>query len=101
MPDFIVSSFCPRRESNFRGYCDVTLQHGIRLVRCSVFVVDGVASVAPPTRMAFRGDGEVIRTKKGRPERQKIIRFDTPEAQQEWSDAVVAALRAAHPGALA
>jgi phosphoribosylformimino-5-aminoimidazole carboxamide ribonucleotide (ProFAR) isomerase len=51
--------------------------------------------------MAFRGDGEVIRTKKGRPERQKIIRFDTPEAQQEWSDAVVAALRAAHPGALA
>jgi hypothetical protein len=73
----------------------------MRLHRCTVFAKDGRAWVGPPSKQVIGRDGTVQRNTDGKPRYEPTVSFVDRATQDRWSYAVIEALRAAHPEALA
>jgi hypothetical protein len=84
-----------------RGFCDVSLPSGMILYRCSVFGKDGKAWASAPSKQVIGRDGTVQRSANGKVRYEPTVAFVDRATQERWSAAVIEALRAAHPEALA
>ena len=74
---------------------------GMILFRCPVFVKGDRAWAAPPAKPIVSRDGSVARSSDGKNRYEQVVGFTDRWTQERWSNAVVEALRAEHPEALA
>lgn len=96
-----IENFKPMNAGALRGFCDVTLPSGMVLHRCSVFAKDDRAWASAPSKQVIGRDGTVQRTADGKVRYEPTVSFVDRATQDRWSAAVIEALRAAHPEALA
>ena len=101
MSAMIVSDFKPIRAGAMRGFADVHLPSGMILHRCSIFAKDGKAWASPPSKQVIGRDGTVQKTADGKTRYEPTVSFVDRATQERWSNAVIEALRLAHPEALA
>jgi hypothetical protein len=95
-----ISDFKPVAAGAMVGFCDVHQPSGMTLHRCTVFSKDGRAWAAPPSKQVISRDGTVQRTADGKARYEPTVSFVDRATQSRWSDAVIAALRQAHPEVL-
>jgi hypothetical protein len=100
-PAMQVSDFKPVAAGALRGFCDVVMPSGMKLHRCSIFAKDGKAWAGPPSKQVIGKDGTVQRDANGKVRYEPTVSFADRATQDRWSEAVITALRAAHPEALA
>jgi hypothetical protein len=81
-----------------RGLAD-TRFGAIEFYGCPVHVAGSRRWVSPPGRPMLDADGQLLREPDGRPRYGKVIGFMTHGTRRRWSDAILAALDAAHPEA--
>lgn len=95
-----VSDWRPLRRDALRGFCTATLPSGMVLHEISVLVSNGKSWASPPSKPMVDRDGRAMLDDNGKRRYQQLIEFATEEIRDRFSSAVVAALLAAHPGAL-
>ncbi len=100
-PGLVIDAFQPMTVGALKGFADISMGSGLRLLRCSVFLKDGRSWVAPPARQIVGRDGVALRTSDGRPRYEPCVSFRDRATADRWSGAVIAALRVAFPEALA
>jgi hypothetical protein len=101
MSAITVENFKPISAGAMRGFCDVTLPSGMVLHRCSIFAKDGKAWASPPSKQVIGRDGTVQKTTDGKARYEPTVSFTDRATGERWSNAVIEALQAAEPEALA
>ena len=101
-PGLVIDTFAPLAAGGaLRGFADLTLPSGLRLFRCGIFAKGERAWAAPPAKQVIGRDGQVQRGSDGKTRYEATVGFRDRATQDRWSAAVIAALRVAHPEALA
>ena len=95
-----ISDWKPLRKGALRGFLTATLPSGLVVHEISVLVSNGKAWASPPSKPLLDRDGRVMVNDAGKRRYAAIIEFVSKETRDRWSEAVVAALLAAHPEAL-
>lgn len=96
-----VSDFKPLQAGSLVGFCDVHQPSGMTLLRCGIFQKDGRIWAAPPSKQIVGRDGAMRRSSDGKAQYEQTATFADRATRARWSDAVIAALKAAYPEALA
>jgi hypothetical protein len=91
----------PTPAAVLRGFADVTMPDGMILYRCTVFMKDGHAWAAPPSKQIIERDGSVSRTPDGKVRYEPTVSFVDRATTDRWSKLVIEALKISHPEALA
>jgi hypothetical protein len=94
---FEITDFKSVRAGPMIGLADVTLPSGMILHRCGIFIKDGKAWAAPPSKQVIGRDGSVQKTVDGKTRYEPTVSFVDRATQERWSAAVVEAVRRAHP----
>ncbi len=95
-----VSDWRPLRKGALRGFVTATLPSGMILHEISVLETNGKAWCSPPSKPMVDRDGRVMLDDNGKRRYSPIIEFSSKEIRDRFSASVIAALLAAHPGAL-
>jgi hypothetical protein len=66
----------------------------------SVFATNGKAWCSPPSKPMIDHDGRVLLDDKGKRRYSPVIEFTDKVTRDRFSSSIIAALLAAHPGAL-
>jgi hypothetical protein len=66
---------------------------------CTILDGPNGAWASPPARPMVNRDGTVLKDDAGKIRYQSLVEFSSKAVRTAWSDAVVEALRAAHPEA--
>jgi hypothetical protein len=98
--EIVVSDWKPLRRGTLRGFVTATLPSGLIMHEISVFVSNGRAWAMPPSKPMIDRNGCVMLDDAGKKRYSPLFEFASPEIRHRWSEAVVAALLAAHPEAL-
>lgn len=96
----MVQNFKPMSAGALIGIVDVTLPSGMVLYHCSIFRKDDRIWASPPSKQVIGRDGTVQRTADGKARYEQVVSFVDRSTGERWSNAVIAALRLAHPEAL-
>jgi DNA-binding cell septation regulator SpoVG len=100
MAAITISDWKPLRKGALRGFCTATLPSGMVIYEISVLVSNGKPWCSPPSKPMIDRDGRAMLDDAGKRRYSKIIEFTTKDTRDRFSDAVIAALVAAHPEAL-
>jgi hypothetical protein len=96
----ICEKWVARHSNTLRGFADVLLeQTHLKIRDCAIFEKDGRRWVMLPGRPMLDRDGVALRDEDGKPKYARILEFDTREAGDEFSRAVIAAVLAQFPNA--
>jgi hypothetical protein len=96
----IVEKWTPRRSNTLYGFADVVLERSHLKIRdCAIHEKGGRRWVSLPARPMIDRDGTVLRDEDGKTKYARILEFDTREAGDEFSRAVIAAVLAQFPDA--
>jgi hypothetical protein len=87
------------RKGALRGFATVELPSGLRLIDCPV-CVNGRAWANLPGQPLLDKDGRQQLDARGKGAYCAVLLWRSRELQDQWSQAVVALVRAAHPGDL-
>ena len=96
----VIEDFKPMERNTLRGFLRVWLPSGMVVHDMSLHVKDGKAWVSPPGRPMVGRDGTQIRDSAGKGQFNPTISFTDRATQDKFSEAIVAAVRTTHPGAL-
>jgi DNA-binding cell septation regulator SpoVG len=97
----VVSDWKPLRKGSLRGFVTVSMPSGMTVHEVSIMQSNGRAWASPPSKPMIDRDGRVMLDDAGKRRYSPIIAFQSKEIRDRWSEAVIAALLAAHPEALA
>jgi hypothetical protein len=92
--------FHPLTKGALRGFVSIELPLGLTISDCPVLVSGGKAWVSLPSKPQLNGDGTPRRDADGKVLYVPILRWRQRDLANRFSDAVVALVRAEHPGAL-
>lgn len=95
-----ILDFKPVVKNTLRGFATVKLPSGMIFAEVSVHISNGRPWASPPSRPMIDRDGRAMRDESGKVRYQPVISFANKETRNRWSDAVIAALRAARPDAI-
>ena len=98
---FSVSDWKPLRKGSLRGFVTVSMPSGMVVHEVAVYVTNGKAWAKPPSKPMIDRNGCVMLDDAGKKRYSPLFAFASAEIRHRWSEAVVAALLAAHPEALA
>ena len=90
-----------RKGSSLRGFVKAQFPGGLIMHDITVLIGERGSWASPPSNPRINADGTVQKTADGKIIYSPIIEFASREVRIRWSDAVIDALRAAHPGVLA
>ena len=90
-----------RKGSSLRGFAKVQFASGLIVNDVTVLVGDRGPWASPPSKPRINSDGTVQKSADGKILYTPIIDFASREIRARWSDAVIEAVRAAHPEVLA
>lgn len=97
---FTILDWKPLSKGQLRGFAKVRLPSGIISIDCPIGVSERGAWASPSARPQINSDGNLTRDPNGKARYSPVIEFASRAVRSRSSDAVVAALRASHPGAL-
>lgn len=100
MAEFLISDWKPVRRGALRGFVTATLPSGMIVHEISVFETNGRAWASPPSKLMIDREGHAMLDDAGKRRYSPLIEFTEKATRDRFSDAIIAALRAAHPGAL-
>ena len=100
-PAFTVEEFIPVIRNSLRGFCKVSLPSGMILSDVSVHVSGETAWASPASKPVLDRNGVATRDSTGKIRYTPIVSFARRDLRDKFSNAVVEALRASHPDALA
>jgi hypothetical protein len=98
---FVILAFRPIVKNSLIGFATVEQPSGIRIADTSIYQRDGTAWASPPSKPMLDRDGRQMRDPDGKLRWTPLITFADRRTQTIWSDAVIAALKAAYPDVLA
>ena len=96
-----IRDWRPMRKGSLLGFAKVELPSGMILNDVTVLYGDRGAWASPPSKPMIDRDGIAMKDANGKLKYTPIIEFASKEIRERFSNAVVEALRAAHPEALA
>lgn len=93
-----VETFRPRRTATLRGFADLLLtETHLKIFDVGLFEKDGRRWASLPSRPKITREGHVIRGKDDKIEYAPVMAFDSREAGDQFSKAVIAAVLEQHP----
>jgi hypothetical protein len=100
-PQVCLISFRPLVKGALRGFASVEiLSMGLEFFDCPVLVSHGRARVALPGKLRVDNTSKPRTDAAGKPLYAIVAKWRNRDVQRRFSDAVVAAIQRAHPGAL-
>jgi len=97
----VVEDFRPLQKNTLRGFVRARLQSGMIIGDVAIHVGgDNKTWAAPPSKPLIDREGQVLRDADGKVRYVPLITFASRELRDRFSEAVLDALRAAHPDAL-
>jgi hypothetical protein len=90
----------PMRRNNLPGFATVELGIGLRIGDIPICTSHGRTWASLPSKPIVDGAGAALRDDRGKIRYSPILSWRDRNLGGRWSDAVVALVRAAHPGAL-
>lgn len=96
-----ISDWRPRRSGALRGFVSATMPSGIVIHEIGIFAKSGQTWATPPSKPLVDRDGRPMLDASGKRRYAESLAFTSAEIKSRWSEAIVAALVAAHPEALA
>lgn len=95
-----VTDWKPMTRGTLRGFVTVSMPSGLILREVSIGQSHGRAWAMPPSKPMIDRNGCVMLDDAGKKRYSPLFEFASAEIRHRWSEAVVAALLAAHPEAL-
>lgn len=93
--------FQPKIKGPLRGFCTVELLPlGLQIIDCPVLVSHGRAWCALPGKLQVDSTGRQRTDASGKPLYAAVLQWRNRELSNRFSDAVISAIRRAHPGVL-
>jgi hypothetical protein len=94
-------SFRPLVKNSLRGFCTVELLPlGLKIIDCPVLVIHGRAWCALPAKLQVDSTGRQKTDASGKPVYVAVLQWRNREISDGFSNAVISAIRRAHPDAL-
>src|SRR6516164_8580831 len=102
MTGIVIEEFRHISKGSLRGFCRARFPSGLILDEIGIHLAaeNGHAWAMPPGRVMIDKDGVALRDKDGKVRYAGLITFSTSLIRNQWSDLVVAAVRAKYPDAL-
>ncbi len=97
---FEITEWRPVSKNTLCGFATVKQPSGMIVADISVHVRDGKSWASPPFKPILDRDGRQMVDASGKSRWSPVVTFIDRSTQAAWSDAVIAALRSAHPKAL-
>src|SRR3954453_21221200 len=91
----------PLRRNALVGFAKVELPSGMIISGVTILAGSNGPWASPPSKPQIGRDGTVLEDQNGEVEYSPIIEFKDKATRNRFSDAVIKALRAVHPEALA
>jgi hypothetical protein len=98
-PTMRLISWRPLDRGPLRGFCNIELPSGLRLIDVGLFVKDGQAWAALPTKPVLDSQHH-HHAVNGKFQYAPAVEWRSRDLADRWSAAVVALVRDRHPGAL-
>ena len=97
----VIKDFSPRVRASLRGFCSkVLLPSGMVLHDVAIYQDGQAAWASPPSKPMLDRNGVAMKDADGKIRYAPVVSFASRQACDEFSHAVIAALRTAHPDAL-
>ena len=98
---FVATNWRPLRKGSLIGFVSVSMPSGIIIHEVSILETNGRFWASPPSKPMIDRNGAVMTGDDGKRRYSALIEFADRDTRARWSAAVIAALRAAEPEALA
>jgi hypothetical protein len=95
-PPVTIADWKPLQRNTLRGFLTARLPSGMNLHDVSVHYQDGTWWVAPASKPLLGADGTALRDADGKIRYSPIVSFEKA-ARSRFSNAIIVALRLAHP----
>ena len=95
-----ILEFRPHQKNSLLGFAKIELPSGLIITDVVILTGERGPWASPPSKPQLDRDGNVLRDQNGKIRYSPIIEFTDRETRTRWSNAVIEALRAAHPEAL-
>ena len=96
-PPISISEWKPRVSGTLRGFCTAHLPSGMVLHEVAIHTRNGSWWASPASKPMVGKDGVVLRDDAGKVRYSPIVSFADKQTRDRLSQAVVSALRRAHP----
>ena len=100
MVTITISDWKPLRKGSLRGFVTISMPSGMIVHEVSIMQSNGRAWASPPSKPMIK-DGKTLVDDNGKTKYVPLIEFISKSVRDRWSSAVIAALLAKHPEALA
>jgi hypothetical protein len=91
----------PLKKNSLLGFAKVELPSGMVISDVTILTGERGPWASPPSKPMIDREGVAMKDDKGKLRYSPIIEFASREIRDRWSAAVIEAMRAAHPEALA
>jgi hypothetical protein len=98
---FIIEDFTPVLRNTLRGFARVRVPSGTIFHDVTIHQKDDAVWASPASKPMIGRDGTAIKDEAGKITYAPVVTFSSREIRDRWSSAVIEALRASHPEALA
>lgn len=85
------------RRNSLLGFAKVEFPSGLIVSDVTILTGERGPWASPPSKPMINRDGVVLKDDNGKIKYTPIIEFTSKEIRNRWSDAVIDAMRAAHP----
>jgi hypothetical protein len=96
-PPILVSDWKARQAGTLRGFCTVHLPSGMVLHEVAIHTRSGSWWASPASKPMLSRDGTALRDEAGKVRYSPVVSFADKQTRDRLSQAVVDALRRAHP----
>jgi len=99
-PQMRLIRWRPVVKNSLRGFADLELPNGLRLLDCPALMSSGRAWATLPGKPQIDADGRQNRDAAGKPSYIPVAEWRSKELREGWSDRVAELVRQEHPEAL-
>ena len=96
---FIIIDWRPVVKGALLGFAEVQQPSGQIINDVTIVTAENGPLASPPGKPMIGPDGMVLTDHRGKVRYSPVIQFASKEVRSRWSDAVIAAVRTAHPEA--
>jgi hypothetical protein len=99
--DITILEWRPHTKGALLGFAKVELLSGMVLLDVTILTGERGPWASPQSKPMINREGVAMKDDKGKLRYSPIIEFTSREIRDRWSDAIISAMREAHPGVFA